>query len=113
MNAFKKLFETLPPNMYGLVFYSQQSKYKVISNTNANKLLRTILIELGIDDPITMHGLRNTHVSVLLYKKVNINYVSERLGHSDLEATNKYYSHVLKELREEEEKQTIDTFEKM
>jgi integrase len=112
MNAFKRLFETLPPNMYGLVFYSPDSKYKVINNTNANKLLRKTLEKLGID-PITMHGLRHTHASVLLYKKVNINYVSERLGHSDIETTYKYYSHVIKELREEEEKQPINTFENL
>lgn len=112
MATFNRLFEILPPNMYGLVFYSPESKYKVISNTNANKLLRKTLEGLGID-PITMHGLRHTHASVLLYKKVSINYVSERLGHSDIETTYKYYSHVIKELREEEEKQTISTFENL
>lgn len=112
MAAFNRLFEILPPNMYGLVFYSPESKYKVISNTNANKLLRKTLEGLGID-PITMHGLRHTHASVLLYKKVSINYVSERLGHSDIETTYKYYSHVIKELREEEDKQTINTFENL
>jgi integrase len=106
------LFETLPPNMYGLVFYSPESKYKLISNTNANKLLGKTLQELGID-PITIHGLWHTHASVLLYKKVSINYVSERLGHIGIETTYKYYSHVIKEMREEKEKQTINTFENM
>lgn len=45
--------------------------------------------------------------------KVDINYVSERLGHSTIETTYKHYSHVLKKLREEEEKLTIETFENM
>ncbi|ARK30089.1 site-specific integrase [Halalkalibacter krulwichiae] len=112
INAFRRLFETSPPNMYQLVFYSPQSMYKVISNTNANKLLLKTLTELGIN-PITMHGLRHTHASVLLYKKISINYVSERLGHKDIDTTYKYYSHVLKELREEDEKKTVDTFEDM
>ena len=109
---FRKLFSTLPNNLNQLVFYSQESKYKVISNTNANKLLKKMLIELGID-PITMHGLRHTHASVLLYKKVSIHYISERLGHSDIDTTLKTSSHVLKELREVDEKVTMDIFEKM
>lgn len=62
-------------------------------------------------DEVGKVDIRHTHASVLLYKKVDINYVSERLGHSNIETTYKYYSHVIKELREEEEKQTIDTFE--
>ncbi|WP_306821507.1 site-specific integrase [Metabacillus litoralis] len=112
MNAFRNLFETVPPNLYGLVFYTQESKYRVISNTNANNLLQKTLQELDID-LITMHGIRHTHASVLLYRKVDINYVSERLGHSNIETTYKHYSHVLKELREEEEKKTVETFENM
>jgi integrase len=112
MNHFKKLIESTPDNLHQLVFYSPNSKYKVISNTVANNLLRKILIELGID-PITIHGLRHTHASVLLYKKVSIYYVSERLGHSDIETTLKEYTHVVKELREEDELGTINTFENL
>ncbi|ALC80419.1 site-specific integrase [Bacillus gobiensis] len=112
MNAFKGLFQLLTPNMYGLVFYSPSSKYKVISNTNANKLLRKLLLELEIES-ITVHGLRHTHASVLLYKKISVYYVSERLGHKDIETTHRDYSHVIKELREEDEEGTIKTFETM
>ncbi|MFC5613714.1 tyrosine-type recombinase/integrase [Metabacillus niabensis] len=60
-----------------------------------------------------MHALRHTHASVLLYKKIDFNYISERFGHSNINTTYKHYSHVIKELREEEEKQTIETFENM
>ncbi|OIK10236.1 tyrosine-type recombinase/integrase [Bacillus sp. MUM 13] len=112
MDHFKSLFDSSPSNPYDLVFYSPNSKYKVISNTAANKLLKKILIALEID-PITMHGLRHTHASVLLYKKVSIYYVSERLGHSDIDTTLKEYTHVIKELREEDEIGTVSTFEKM
>src|SRR5690606_29647754 len=78
MAHFKKLFKTMPTNIHQLVFYSPTSKYKVISNTNANKLLKKTLSNLGIE-PITIHGLRHTHASVLLYKNISIHYVSERL----------------------------------
>lgn len=55
MKAFDELFQTTPTNIHQLVFYSPSSKYKVISNTNANKLLRNVLTDLKIE-PITMHG---------------------------------------------------------
>lgn len=112
MLHFKKLFSTTPTNLHQLVFYSPSSKYKVISNTNVNKLLKKLLDELRIDS-ITVHGLRHTHGSVLLYKKASIHYVSERLGHGDIETTLKVYTHVLKELRIEDEQLSMMTFEQM
>ncbi|MBP1083474.1 tyrosine-type recombinase/integrase [Bacillus capparidis] len=112
MAAFKHLFDIMPPNLHGLVFYSPVSKYKVISNTNANKLLKKVLSELEIQ-PITVHGLRHTYASVLLYKRVSVYSVSERLGHKDVETTNKYYAHVLKELREEDDEIAVSAFEEM
>lgn len=71
MSKFEELFTTLANNPYELVFYSSASKYKVISNSNANKLLKNILVDLGIER-ITVHGLRHTHACVMLYKKVSI-----------------------------------------
>ncbi|WP_245828854.1 tyrosine-type recombinase/integrase [Salipaludibacillus agaradhaerens] len=84
MQHFKKLFKTTPTNIHQLVFYSPNSKYKVISNTNANKLLKKSLQDFDIAQ-ISIHGLRHTHASVILYKKVSIHYVSERLGHGDID----------------------------
>jgi len=112
MQSFRKLFDEMPTNLNQLVFFSPQSKYKVISNTNANKILRNTLSSLGIDS-ITMHGLRHTHASVLLYQKVSMNYVSERLGHKDVETTWKTYSHILNEMRTEDEEKTTAIFENM
>ncbi|MGG4155874.1 tyrosine-type recombinase/integrase [Peribacillus muralis] len=80
MRIFEKLFLLMPTNLHQLVFFSPTSKYKVISITNANKLLDKVLTDLNIE-PITVHGLRHTDASVLLYKKVSIYYVSELLGH--------------------------------
>lgn len=102
MQAFRRMFDKVPDNIHKLVFYSPASKYKVISNAASNKLLKNVLEGLDIDH-ISMHGLRHTHASVSLYKKASIYYVSERLGHKDIETTYKYYSHVLKEMREEDE----------
>lgn len=112
MSIFNNLFDTTNDNIHGLVFFSPTSKHKVITNTTVNKLLRNTLERLEID-PITMHGLRHTHASVLLYRKATIYYVSERLGHANIDTTHRYYSHVIKELREDDTKIAIDTFSRM
>lgn len=112
MSVFEKLFESTPINIHKLVFYSPSSKYKVLSNTTVNKDLKKVLNDLKID-PISVHGLRHTHASILLYQKVSIYYVSERLGHSDIQTTTKYYAHIVKELRLRDELSTVKIFEAM
>lgn len=112
MEYFKALFNQVPDNIHGLVFYSPQSKYKVISNAAANKSLETILKKLKIDT-ISVHGLRHTHASISLYKKISIYYVSERLGHGDIQTTMDHYAHIIKELREKDERSTLKLFEEM
>ncbi|MFH5187154.1 tyrosine-type recombinase/integrase [Paenibacillus sp. TAB 01] len=112
MAVFKKWFDTVPDNIHKLVFFSPSSKYKVLSNVAANKTLENLLKKLNID-PISIHGLRHTHASILLYKKVSIYYVSERLGHGDIDTTMKHYAHIIKELREQDEKMTVDVFREL
>ncbi|TCP32148.1 site-specific recombinase XerD [Scopulibacillus darangshiensis] len=113
MQAFKRLFELTPDNIHRLVFFSPSSKYNVISNTGSNKLLKNLLKELEIERQISVHGLRHTHASVLLYQQVSLYYVSERLGHADIETTMNTYTHIVKELREQDEEKTADVFENM
>lgn len=112
MNLFKKLFDEIPNNMHNLVFYSPRSSKKVLTNEFVNKILKKTLADLNIES-ISVHGLRHTHASILLYKKISIYYVSERLGHAKIDTTLNYYSHVIKELREEDTRNTLDLFEKM
>jgi integrase len=112
MKTFEKLFETTPTNIHNLVFFSPSSKKKVLTNEFCNKILKKTLKDLKIDS-ISVHGLRHTHASVLLYRKISIYYVSERLGHATIDTTLRHYSHVIKELREEDTKNTLITFEQM
>jgi integrase len=52
--------------------------------------------ELGEDLPlITLHGLRHTHVSVLLSSGVPVETVSARIGHSTPIVTMTIYAHLL------------------
>lgn len=113
MLAFKKLFESTPDNIHRLIFFSSLAKYNVISNGGANRLLKKLLEKLEIEQKISVHGLRHTHASVLLYKRISIYYVAERLGHKDIQTTNNNYAHIVKELREEDERQTVSLFDHM
>lgn len=113
MMLFKELFATLSTGYKNLVFHSAASVNRVLTNEAVNKELRIILAKLNIDPPITIHGLRHTHASVLLYRRISIYYISERLGHNDIQTTNDTYAHVIKELREEDSQLTAGTFTDM
>lgn len=91
------------------MFYSNKSRVQVITNEGANKVLRNLLNQLEIN-PITMHGLRHTHASVLLYLGASINSVSERLGHADIQTTQDHYAHVIKEMKERDEQIASEMF---
>lgn len=47
---------------------------------------------------ISIHGLRHTHASLLLYAGVSIASVAQRLGHSSMTTTQKTYLHIIQEL---------------
>lgn len=111
MSKFRELFKELPEQPYGLVFFSRVSKVSVLSNEGVNKALKNLLQQLNIK-PISVHGLRHTHASILLYQGASINSVSERLGHSDIQTTQDHYAHVLKEMKERDEQIAINMFRK-
>ncbi|MGN4127270.1 tyrosine-type recombinase/integrase [Lysinibacillus sphaericus] len=98
-------------NENGLIFYTD-GNVKVVSYEDANKRLKEILNDLGIQE-ITCHGLRHTHASVLLYEGVNTQYVSERLGHESIFTTMYTYAHVSRELRARVEQKALSVYEKM
>ena len=47
---------------------------------------------------ITIHGLRHTHASLLLFAGVSIGSVARRLGHASMTTTQKTYLHIIQEL---------------
>lgn len=47
---------------------------------------------------ISIHGLRHTHVSLLLFAGLSIASVARRLGHSSMNTTQKTYLHIIQEL---------------
>lgn len=51
----------------------------------------------GISE-ISIHGLRHTHASLLLFAGVSIASVARRLGHASMTTTQKTYLHIIQEL---------------
>lgn len=109
LKAFKELFDASPSHFRGLVFHSDKSKHGVLTNEGANKVLRSILNDLGIT-PISVHDLRHTHISIMLYSGASVLYVSERAGHANPQITTEVYSHIINELRERDAQLTKEVF---
>lgn len=76
---------------------------KRIFNSTANDTLARLCKKAGIPS-ITVHGLRHTHASLLLFAGVSIASVARRLGHASMTTTQKTYLHIIQEL----ENQDID-----
>lgn len=47
---------------------------------------------------ISLHGLRHTHASLLLFAGVSLASVARRLGHASMTTTQKTYLHIIQEL---------------
>jgi integrase len=51
---------------------------------------------------ISIHGLRHTHASILLFAGVSIGSVARRLGHASITTTQKTYLHIIHELENQD-----------
>lgn len=89
-------------------FVFNSNKDKPITSAAANKELKYILNQINSEKIITFHGLRHTHASWLLSKGIDIQYVSERLGHKNVAMTLRVYTHLLNQHRVAEEKRSLD-----
>ncbi|MBB1086640.1 site-specific integrase [Limosilactobacillus fastidiosus] len=74
------------------------SPNKRVFNSIINQLLEKYCIDLGMQ-VISIHGLRHTHASLLLYEGVSIASVARRLGHANTTTTQETYLHIIEELQ--------------
>ena len=68
-----------------------------VYNSTVNDLLARRCAQAGVPT-ISIHGLRHTHASLLLFAGVSIASVANRLGHSSMNTTQKTYLHIIQEL---------------
>lgn len=74
---------------------------KKVYNSTVNDILERYCKKLEIP-VISVHGLRHTHASILLYAGVSIGSVARRLGHASMTTTQKTYLHVIQELENQD-----------
>lgn len=90
-------------------------QHTVPTDNACNKALIAMQKEIGVkkEKRITFHGLRHSHVSYLISQGVDIYYISQRLGHSNIAITLKVYSHLLKSHRKEEAQKSVRFLEQL
>lgn len=76
-------------------------KDKKIYNSTINGILERLCKKAGVP-VITIHGLRHTHASILLFAGVSIASVARRLGHASMTTTQKTYLHIIQELENQD-----------
>jgi len=101
-------------------------RHTVPSDTSANNVLRKYLKKIyfeknkakgmnykenkkALDEMylIGFHGLRHTHASYLIAHGLSLEYISQRLGHSNVAITSKVYIHLLNDYREREDSKAM------
>ena len=90
VTQFSTLVKRLPPDE---PFFVKTTVY----NSTVNDVLARHCKE-GKIPTISIHGLRHTHASLLLFAGVSIASVARRLGHASMTTTQKTYLHIIQEL---------------
>lgn len=72
-----------------------------VFNSTVNNVLARHCKRLNIP-VISVHGLRHTHASLLLFAGVSIASVARRLGHASMTTTQKTYIHISQELENQD-----------
>ena len=72
-----------------------------VYNSTVNDILKRHCERSGIP-VISIHGLRHTHASILLFAGVTIASVARRLGHASMTTTQKTYLHIIQELENQD-----------
>lgn len=70
---------------------------KKVYNSTVNDVLGRHCKKMNLP-VISIHGLRHTHASLLLFAGVSIASVARRLGHASMTTTQKTYLHIIQEL---------------
>lgn len=92
---FSQLVKNLPNDRP--IFYSSTPIY----NSTINGILARFCRKANVPQ-ITVHGLRHTHASLLLFAGVSIASVARRLGHSSMTTTQHTYLHIIQELENQD-----------
>ena len=72
-----------------------------VFNSTVNSRLKALCKKADIP-VISVHSLRHTHASLLIYAGVSIASIAKRLGHSSVTTTQETYLHIIQELENQD-----------
>jgi integrase len=72
-----------------------------VYNSTVNNRLKALCEKANVP-VISVHGLRHTHASLLIYAGVSIASIAKRLGHSSIKTTQETYLHIIRELENQD-----------
>lgn len=101
MNQFKSLIRNKESDWPIFVPHNKR-----VFNSTVNGLLEKYCYKLDIPT-ISVHGLRHTHASLLLYEGVSVASVAKRLGHANTTTTQETYIHIIEELENKDNNQVL------
>jgi integrase len=97
---FNQLIQGMNP--LETIFVRDRKVYNATVNDRLEKLCEESDIPV-----ISIHGLRHTHASLLLYAGVSVASVAKRLGHSNMTTTQMTYLHIIRELENKDNDKVI------
>ena len=72
-----------------------------VFNSTINNRLEKLCLQANVP-VITVHSLRHTHASLLIFAGVSIASIANRLGHSSMTTTQETYLHIIQELENQD-----------
>ena len=77
-----------------------------VYNSTVNNRIKVLCEKAGVPI-ISLHCLRHTHVSLLIYAGVSIASIAKRVGHSSVKTTQETYLHIIRELETQDNEKII------
>lgn len=78
-----------------------------VFNSTVNSRLKHLCKTAGVP-VISIHSLRHTHASLLIFAGVSIASIAKRLGHSSVTTTQETYLHIIRELESQDNDKIIN-----
>jgi len=77
-----------------------------VFNSTVNNRLKALCEKAGVP-VISLHSLRHTHASLLIFAGVSISSIAKRLGHSSVTTTQETYLHIIQELENQDSEKIV------
>lgn len=97
---FHALTNNMPSN--NLIFVKGR-----VFNSTVNDRLKALCKKAGVP-VISIHSLRHTHASLLIFAGVSIASIAKRLGHSSITTTQETYLHIIRELENQDNDKIVN-----